>query len=412
MLDRPLTARTAVQIALLKNRRLQALYEELGVAQAELVRAGLLKNPLFEGALRFVHDRHEEVLELALVEDFVSLFMIPLKKGVAEAELEAAKLRVTSSVFDLAHQVLLAYYRYQAAKQTLELKRIALQAAEASFEMAVRLHRAGNIHDLGLSVERAMYERYKLDLAGAELDVLAGKENLTALMGLWGHETRWSSVPRLPEMPEQEIDVKDLERKAVEKSLDLDHLRRRYAAAARRLQILEVTSFMPEAEAGVAAEREGDGVWSVGPAITMPMPLFDQGQAARAIGHGELRGIWEEYTALAVELRSASRIAAYRLHLARQQARYYQNILIPLQKKITRESQLRYNAMQTGVFDLLKAKRMETEAEIRQVEALLGYWISRAEVEQLLRGRLVKSARTVTMEKREVPLPMGAGNNH
>src|ERR1035437_7898092 len=50
LLHRPLTADDAVQIALLNNRRLQATYEELGVAQANLVQAGLLKNPRFSGS--------------------------------------------------------------------------------------------------------------------------------------------------------------------------------------------------------------------------------------------------------------------------------------------------------------------------------------------------------------------------
>src|SRR6266508_687793 len=45
LLQRELTPDSAVQIALLNNQNLQATYEELGVAQAELVEAGLLKNP-------------------------------------------------------------------------------------------------------------------------------------------------------------------------------------------------------------------------------------------------------------------------------------------------------------------------------------------------------------------------------
>ncbi|HEY0523136.1 MAG TPA: hypothetical protein VGD08_07095, partial [Stellaceae bacterium] len=42
LLESPLTADSAVQIALLNNRRLQAEYEDLGVAQADLIQAGLL----------------------------------------------------------------------------------------------------------------------------------------------------------------------------------------------------------------------------------------------------------------------------------------------------------------------------------------------------------------------------------
>src|SRR5688572_31413757 len=47
LLAAELTADAAVQIALLNNQSLQATYEDLGIAQAELVEAGLLRNPIF-----------------------------------------------------------------------------------------------------------------------------------------------------------------------------------------------------------------------------------------------------------------------------------------------------------------------------------------------------------------------------
>src|SRR5689334_8319478 len=45
LLKQPLTADSAVEIALLNNRNLQADYAELGIAEADLVRAGRLANP-------------------------------------------------------------------------------------------------------------------------------------------------------------------------------------------------------------------------------------------------------------------------------------------------------------------------------------------------------------------------------
>ena len=53
LLEDALTADKAVQVALLSNRELQAMYAELGVAQADLVQAGLLANPVFDGAAFF-----------------------------------------------------------------------------------------------------------------------------------------------------------------------------------------------------------------------------------------------------------------------------------------------------------------------------------------------------------------------
>src|SRR3954469_1852756 len=54
ILARELTPHSAVQVALLNNADLQATYEDLGVAQADLVRAGLLRNPVFDADVKFI----------------------------------------------------------------------------------------------------------------------------------------------------------------------------------------------------------------------------------------------------------------------------------------------------------------------------------------------------------------------
>ena len=53
LLDDGLTADEAVQVALLNNRRFQALFEDIGVSRAEVVESGLLSNPTLGLSLRF-----------------------------------------------------------------------------------------------------------------------------------------------------------------------------------------------------------------------------------------------------------------------------------------------------------------------------------------------------------------------
>src|SRR5688500_9715125 len=53
LLKRQLTADTAVQIALLNNRSIQAELEELGIARADYLQALLPGNPNFSGFLRY-----------------------------------------------------------------------------------------------------------------------------------------------------------------------------------------------------------------------------------------------------------------------------------------------------------------------------------------------------------------------
>src|SRR2546421_10285864 len=70
-----LTADSAVQIALLNNPRLQATYAELGIAQADLVQAGLLSNPVFSAGVR-VPKYHALPFDVNVMQGFVDLLML------------------------------------------------------------------------------------------------------------------------------------------------------------------------------------------------------------------------------------------------------------------------------------------------------------------------------------------------
>ena len=147
-LRRKLTVDEAVQIALLNNREIQASYSELGVAQADLVQAGLFKNPIFDAAVTFPTSGGRPDLELTAVMNFLDIFYIPLRKRVAAARLEETKLRVTGTVLDFAGRVRRDFYLHQANEQMLELRQTIVQALSASLDVARRLHEAGNISDL------------------------------------------------------------------------------------------------------------------------------------------------------------------------------------------------------------------------------------------------------------------------
>ena len=76
LLNSKLTPDDAVQIALLNNRELQAVYSELGVAQADLVQAGLLSNPIFDAAVKFpTSGGGRPDLELGAAMNFLEYFL-------------------------------------------------------------------------------------------------------------------------------------------------------------------------------------------------------------------------------------------------------------------------------------------------------------------------------------------------
>ncbi len=383
-----LTADEAVQIALLNNRDLQALYSELGVAQADLVQAGLLKNPIFNAAVLFpMSGGGRPDIELSAVMNFLDIFYLPLRKRVAASRFEEVKSRLAGSILEFTGRVRSAFYSYEADEQMLELRQTIVQALAASFEVARRLHSAGNISDLDSARERALLESGKLALRSAEVQVRQRREELNILMGFWGSQTDWQSQGRLPDVPNKPMQTEDIEQLALKQSLDLVAARQRIEVAGGQLGFTRWTTLLPEINAGPSGERR-EGSWEVGPKLEFPLPLFDQGQAQIGRAAAELRRSQQDYYAVAVRVRATARAVRDRLEGARDRALYYRDILLPLHERIINETQLQYNAMQLGPLQLLRAREQQIETAVRYVETLREYWIARADLVQISSGRL------------------------
>ena len=404
LLEEPLGADDAVQIALLNNRRLQAVYEELGVSQAAIVDASLTTNPRFHGGVTFGHAAghqataetsgggNEYTFEFGI--DFLSALHTRMRTSVAETEYEMTKLRVTAAVMDLAAQTRLAYYRVQSAEQMLELSRQIAEATNTGYEFTQRLFNAGNIIKLDLLLQQSFSGDAKLNLASAELEVAESREGLNALMGLWGESVLWSVARRLPDAPANPMELEHLEKTAIENSIDLALARQRIIAMGKQLGIAKATKLVPSLDLGMEIER-ASGEWASGPSIGFEIPLFNWNQAKVDSAASELRRRQQEFYALAVEVRAAVRAARRRLATARQAAVYYQNEILPLRHKIVEQVQLQYNAMQVGTPRLLLAKQQEIGAGRTYVQSLYNYHAARVELEQILAGRLPQSTSAI-----------------
>jgi outer membrane protein, heavy metal efflux system len=112
LLSRPLTAERAVQIALLNNRELQAIYANLGIAQANLVQTELWRNPVLNGAVTFPLAGGSPDYSFDLALRFIDILYIPLRRIVAESQLEETKLQVAAAVMRVAGQAYLAFIDY------------------------------------------------------------------------------------------------------------------------------------------------------------------------------------------------------------------------------------------------------------------------------------------------------------
>lgn len=402
LLQTNLTAQSCVGIALLNNRALQAEFESIGVSQAELAQAARLKNPEFSGSWRLpAHAPTVLNAEYALAQDFLDLLMLPTRKKIAARNLEGTKLRVAHEVLRLTEEAQAAFYTAQAHQQFAQRLGSIVEVNEAAADIAKRQHDAGNINDLELHNQQAVYAATRLDLARAEAQVRSDRERVNRLLGLWGKQTAWQIAEALPSLPEKELPLENLEAIAVTRRLDLAAARGDVQNVLAALKLKKTVRWIPAASLGFDAEHDLDHSWVLGPTLSIEVPLFDQGQGDVAKLSSEYRRAMRQLEALAVNIRSEVRESRDALIAARDAAEYHAKVLLPQRQRILRETLLQYNAMQKSNLELLAAKEREQLGEREAIEALRDYWISRVRLESAVGGSLTREVPPKTAESAE-----------
>ncbi|OLE67430.1 MAG: hypothetical protein AUG09_02510 [Acidobacteria bacterium 13_1_20CM_2_68_7] len=400
LLEGELSVEGATEIALLNNQRLQATFEELGLARADLLQSRLAKNPILGIDIR----SPEHAFELSLIQNLISLLQIRRRHAVAAAGFESAKLRVTNDVLVFAARVRMAYYTLQAAEQFTEMRRTIVESARASAELAIRQRDVGNVSDLDLENEQAFLEQAKLQLANSEGAVLFASESLNRLMGLWGPDTGWKIAPALPELPPEDPRLQGLESLAVAQRMDLRAAWADLQAAARAVPLAR-SSANVDISVGVHREREPEGITTTGPVLDYSVPVFDRGRPAKSRAEALLRRSQDRYAALAVEIRSEIRETWNRMALARSRVVYYRDVVLPRRARINELSQRNYNFMLLGPYQLIMAKQNEINAQSEYLESLKDYWMGHADLQRALGGDIRPAG------KEPASSPPGAASN-
>jgi outer membrane protein, heavy metal efflux system len=384
-----LTVDSAVQIALLRNKTLQATYEDLSVAQADLVQAGLLQNPVFGAGVAFpIAGAAQTGVTLSVSQDFLGVFALAARKKVARAELLATELRVGDAVLRMTYEVECAYYDLVAEQQTAAMRRTVLDVGDAAIDLARRQHEAGNISELDLASEEALYEDVRTDVLRSEAAVLKAREALTRLIGVWDIDLEHRVATKLPELPPGDTELPELESLAVARRLDVSAARQDAEVFSNAIDLAKTNRWIGSSSVGATYERAPEGFTAVGPNVGLELPIFDQKQAPLARLEGRLRAARAREEALTFAVRSEVRVARGRLSAARAVALRYANVVVPLRERVVALAQQHYNAMLLGTAQLLQAKAREVTAYRELIEALRDYWTARADLELATGGNL------------------------
>lgn len=385
LLANPLTVDDAVQIALLNNRGLQATYAELGIAEADLVQAGRLRNPRF--AYLNVRGGGEAKIDRALTFDFMQLIMMPLATRLERRRFEATQLRVAAEGLQVAVQTRKAYFNAISARQTASYMGDVKVSAEAGAELARRLAGVGNWSKLAQAREQAFYAETTAQLARARQNAIAQREQLTRLMGLWGGDTSFKLPDRLPDLPKAPDELTDFESVALKQRLDVQAMRRDMEGLATSLGLSKATRFINVLELGPADDHEGTVPVKRGYEISVELPIFNWGSAQVAKAEAIYMQAVNRAAEVAINARSEVRESYAGYRTAFDLAKHYRDEVVPLRKQIADENVLRYNGMLASVFELLADAREQVVSVNAYIEALRDYWVADADLQMSLVGK-------------------------
>jgi outer membrane protein TolC len=381
LLARPLDANTAVELALLNNRGLQAAYNELGLSEVSYVEAALPPSPRL--SLERMSGGGVVEIELRLVANLLSLLTMPARRQIAAEQFRQAQTRAIDATFRLAAATRRAHVRAVAAAQTVDLLEKARVTTDAAADLMQKLGETGGATRLDQARTAGHHAETAALLARARLAARLEREALTRLLGLWGQDIAFKLPATLPALPRAPRAAERIENEAVLRNVELALARHEYEATAKGLGLAESTRYISMLELGGIAQREresADGTTTRtsrrGIELELRVPIFDLGETTeRRAGEQYLRA-YNRLIETATNVRSEARAAyqAYRASL--DIARQYRDRVVPLRQTAADEALLRYNGMLIDVFPLLATAREAVAGNAAAIEAARDFFLA------------------------------------
>jgi outer membrane protein TolC len=388
LLRRPLTVDVAVQIALLSNRGLQASYNELALAETDLVADSLPPNPTFS-ILRISGNGALEI-ERQVVGDILALATLPFRSEIARQRFQKAQLRAADETLRLAADVRRAYYRAVAANELIGLLTEAKSTAESTAQLAQKLGQTGALNKLDQAREQVFYAETAADLATVRQDAASSRERLIRLLGLWDGQTSIKIPQRLPMLPRRPLSLPSIEVDAVTHRIDLQVARIELSALAKSLDLTQASRFVTMLDVAGIDRKTSDPATPTfrerGFDIQFQIPIYDGGEVRVRQAAETYNQSFNLLTEKAVNVRSEAR-DAFRVYRSTYDiAGHYQREVLPLRKIISDEMQLRFGSMQVDVFALLTEARQRIAAMRAAIEAKREFWLAQSELQTAVNG--------------------------
>ncbi len=434
-----LTVDEAVRVAMLNNRSFQAMFQEIGVSRAELVQSGLLTNPSLAFGVRFPEGGGRSELTLGLAQQLVDLWQIPVRKRIAEFQLEQTILRVAHRATELAAETRGKCYGLLALRERASVTRENLELLRRTHELVRKQVDAGARNPLDASLVRVAVMEVERELIAVERDAHTAEVALARVLGLSRWPNPWQLADVLPSVVLPVEDETALLQLAMSERLDAQAAAREVQSAEQTLE-REYLEIFPNVTVGFDAERTenrampGRNVLAdtarasvangqltapsiqsraerrqahrqvidamLGPSIAVTLPVWDQNQAAIAKARFQAIEARHRYE----DLLDAVAEQVQRTVIATKEngrlVRFYEQELLPQAEQNVEGARRIYELGEENVLVLLDAQKSLIQQRAAYVDARRAYAAAITDLEQALGGRFPPTPTTQSASSR------------
>lgn len=421
-----LTAEEAVELTLLNNPGFQSLFEEVGISRAEVVQAGLMRNPVITGLVKFAEGGGRPSIDFGISQEIMDLWQIPIRRKIAKARLEQTIAAVANRAVDLSAQARTAYYRARARQFEEQTLSSSVKLVEESLAIVERQVTSGAASRLDLNLAEAASMDVRLDLIAVRRQRESAEIELGRMLGLPPNRYPKQLLDPLP-ASEPSSDTQRLLEFAVRERLDLRRAEQNLSAAEGELMRQSLLIF-PSVIVGLGMERPerqslpGRNVLAdtarssirnggltapdiqsraerdlqrrqiidflIGPSFQMTVPLFDQNQAQVAIAANRVRQRRKDFQELLILAQSEIEQSLSALRTAREQFEFYRQQAIPIAEANEAGSRNVFKAGAQSILVLLQSQQSLINRRRALVVAQGDYATAYVELERVLGGRL------------------------
>ncbi len=364
-------------IALAQNPELLAMRKKIGIAEAQLVSAGIIPNPTFGIVWKNNTARNTGPnYEVEIIQSVGSLFNRGISQERAQAGLDNVRAQLAHQEWALLKEVEAAYFEVLYRRTALDLASQAVTLFKRVEEVAKKRVQAGDATKLDENLARIERNNARKDKTVAKADLVVAKQQLSRLLGL-SPTYAVKIKDHVLESGTTLTDMATLQAYSLKHRMDLAGMLEDYEAAEKALQ-LAIRRQYPDFQIGPTYERESDGADLTGFGIELELPIFNQSQGEIGKRAAERAQLKSKITAHILGIQTEVAAAFTKYQANQELVKLFTDEVIP---SLDESLMLLDKSLKAGEIDVLLV--------ITSQEKVLRAWSSHVEAQRdLIKSRL------------------------